>query len=98
MSALPWHQWLILTAGVLAILLSQLPAPAARRWAPVVGLISQPAWIYAALIVEQWANLVCSLLILLIWILGIWWQWIRAPRSSTDILTLPPRCRAGGAA
>lgn len=60
----------ILVLSPLAILLLAEPGPASR-WGFVVGLASQPAWIYATARARQRGMLAISLLYLAIWIRGI---------------------------
>lgn len=46
----------------------------ARKRAPVVGLIGQPAWLWFAVSVEAWGLLALSLAYTLVYIRGIWVQ------------------------
>ena len=74
-----WDQWLVLLAGVAAIFVSQDPRLTVQRWSPVLGMISQPGWIWAAWSASQLGNLLVSVLITVAWARGIWTYWI-APR------------------
>ena len=41
-----------------------------RRWGYVLGLISQPAWLYASVVSEQWGVFLVSVIYLAAWIRG----------------------------
>lgn len=63
-------QLAILALSPIAIYLLAEPGPAAR-WGFVVGLCSQPFWIYATAKARQLGMFAISLLYLAIWIRGI---------------------------
>lgn len=63
--------------GVAAIFLVNHHAPAVRRWGPIMGMISQPAWFYATWQAQQWGIFGLSLLYLYSWGMGIYNGWIR---------------------
>lgn len=48
---------------------------AARRWAPVVGLLGQPAWLAFAWGAEAWGLLALSVAYTGVYARGIWVQW-----------------------
>lgn len=47
----------------------------ARRWAPVVGLCGQPAWLVFALNAQAWGLFVLSLAYTAVYTRGAWLQW-----------------------
>ena len=65
----------IVVFGVAAIWLSQSPAPATRKFAPVCGLCSQPFWFYSTFVAEQWGIFAISLLYTASWVRGLHNQW-----------------------
>lgn len=83
------EQLLIAIFGVGAVFLSQRLEPTARRWAPVLGMASQPAWFYATWKAEQWGIFALSLLYTASWGMGIWNHWIR-PRLKARRAAAPP--------
>lgn len=68
-------QVVIVVCGVTAVYLSQDPRPNLRRWAPVLGLIGQPAWFATAIINEQWGLLAIAVLYTYSWARGFIIQW-----------------------
>ena len=70
-----------LVQGVLALFgLSSLwmaldPRPALRRWAPLVGLIGQPAWLLFAWGLDAWGLLAVSAAYTAVYLRGVWVQW-----------------------
>lgn len=48
-----------------------------RRWAPIVGLIAQPAWYYSTWVAHQWGALALSVLITGCHIYGIRNLWFK---------------------
>lgn len=69
-------QTLIVLSGVLAVALTQFTLLEHRRWAPVVGLVGQPFWLYITYSPLTWGMFVCSVLYTLIWLVGVWKLWI----------------------
>lgn len=67
----------IAVAGVTAITLSQSTDPDHRRWAPIVGLIGQPFWFYAAIASQQWGVFIVCCLYTGAWASGIYNHWVR---------------------
>lgn len=71
-------QLIIIVSGISAIYLTQERSAARRRWAPIIGLIGQPAWFWATIQAEQWGMFALSVLYTLVWIKGLWAQWFQA--------------------
>lgn len=80
------EQWGIALFGVLAVVLTQDPQPARRRYACLFGLASQPFWFYAAWKSGQWGIGVVTLLYTLAWGRGAWLLW-RQRRASAVRMT-----------
>lgn len=76
MSALNVIQIVIVLSGVLAVALTQSMLPERRRWAPLVGLIGQPFWLYITCSWTTWGMFVCSLLYTLVWAYGACKHWL----------------------
>ena len=74
-------QALIVISGALAVALTQSTLAERRRWAPIVGLIGQPFWLYMTFSWATWGMFLCSVLYTLIWLYGVWTNWPRR-RSS----------------
>lgn len=72
------EQTIIVICGVASVWLSQSPAFDARRWAPVIGLAAQPAWIYASWQAAQWGIFALSFVYALGWARGINTYWFKA--------------------
>ena len=70
-------QTLIVISGVLAVALTQSMRAERRRWAPLVGLIGQPFWLYITCSWSTWGMFVCSLLYTGVWLFGLWRHWLR---------------------
>lgn len=66
--------WITLT-GVAAIWLVNTRNDKLRRWGPVFGLISQPAWFIATYSAGQWGMLGLSCFYTYAWIMGIRNHW-----------------------
>ena len=71
----------IVIFGVGAIWLANDRREHYRRWAPIAGLLGQPAWIVAAIQSGQMGVLLVSLLYTVAWGRGFWMQWIEPRRS-----------------
>jgi hypothetical protein len=57
-----------------------------RRWGYILGLASQPFWIYTAIAHEQWGIAAVSLCYAYGWIQGIYNFWIKdAAGGKTDV-------------
>jgi hypothetical protein len=71
-------QGLIVVLSALAVWLVNQPRQDLARWGPVVGLASQPAWLYATWQAEQWGMFALSLFYGYAWGVGIHNQWGRS--------------------
>lgn len=74
-----WSQWWITVFGVSAIFLVNRHEPHIRRWGPVMGIISQPAWFYATWQAEQWGIFALSVFYAYSWAMGVYNGWLRSP-------------------
>jgi hypothetical protein len=61
--------------GLTALYMATGTNASARRWAPIVGLCGQPAWLYFAYEVSAWGLMLLSLAYTLVYIRGAWIQW-----------------------
>lgn len=68
-------QVVIALCGVSSLWLSQSPEFNARRWAPIIGLVAQPAWLYASIAAEQWGIAALSFVYAAGWIRGLRTYW-----------------------
>jgi hypothetical protein len=66
--------------GVTAVFLTQSKSANARKFACLVGMASQPFWIWAAIHAGQWGILIVNVLYTFAWGKGIWQHWI-APHA-----------------
>jgi len=66
-----WEQWLIAIFGATAIWVTQQKRADLKKWACVLGMITQPAWFYSAYTSEQWGIFFVSFLYTYSWGLGI---------------------------
>lgn len=77
-----FSQILLAILSILAIALTQLTDdPRITRWAPVLGLASQPFWLHAGLTAQQYGNLTVTFVVTLVWCAGIYRAWWRKPSS-----------------
>ena len=67
-------QWLIALFGLPALLLV-MEGGAWAGWGALLGLASQPFWVWATWRQRQWGMLVLSLAYCLIWGRGAWLSW-----------------------
>lgn len=67
----------IFVLGPLAVLLANDARPLWRRWAPVVGLLSQPFWFYATYCAHQWGIFAVAFLYTAAWARGFYYGWIK---------------------
>lgn len=72
-------QLVIGTCGVATVFLSQSKDVAVQRWACVVGLVAQPAWMWSAWHAGQWAIVGLTFVYTLGWLRGVRNFWWRAP-------------------
>ena len=75
--------------GLVAMWLAMGPSAAGRRWAPVVGLLGQPAWVAFALQAQAPGLLVLSVAWSLVYARGIWVQWRRVPVDPQHLVINP---------
>lgn len=87
-------QTAIALLGPTAIWLSQSRSQRFQRWACIVGLASQPFWLWAVWDSGQWGVAVVAVVCALAWLKGLWVHWL-APRppSGVGTLALPPESR-----
>ena len=69
-------QAVIIVAGMASIWLSQSPLVSSRRWAPVIGILAQPFWLWAAVKAGQWGIAALSIVYAFGWARGIRTYWI----------------------
>lgn len=69
------EQLVIAVCGIASIWLSNAPSAEQRRWAPIIGLVAQPAWLYASIIAEQWGIAALSFVYAAGWARGIRTYW-----------------------
>lgn len=72
-------QIVIAIFGVSAVWLSQDSRDRFRRFAPICGLIAQPAWLWTTYQHQQWAIFALSFVYALSWARGFIHYWIRKP-------------------
>ena len=63
--------------GVLAMWMSQSPNRTARKWAAVVGLCGQPAWMWTTWHAQQWGIFALTFVYTASWLRGLhtyWWR------------------------
>jgi hypothetical protein len=65
--------------GLSALYMATGNNPRARRYAPIVGLMGQPAWLYFAYEVSAWGLMLLSLAYTLVYIRGAVLQWRLKP-------------------
>jgi len=68
-------QTVIALCGVSSLWLSQSAEFNARRWAPIIGLVAQPAWLYASITAEQWGVAALSVVYAVGWVRGLRTYW-----------------------
>lgn len=61
--------------GLAALFMAMGHNPRARRWAPIVGLCGQPAWIAFAIGAEAWGLLALAIAYSAVYARGAWVQW-----------------------
>lgn len=71
------EQIVIAVCGVASVWLSQSPAVSSRRWAPIIGLCAQPAWVYASWKAEQYGIFALSFVYAVGWARGVNTYWVR---------------------
>lgn len=68
-------QTAILLLGGLAIWMTHSPGEQARRYAPIVGLVSQPFWLVETFNAAQWGMFALSVWYTAAWLRGINREW-----------------------
>ena len=69
------EQIIIATCSAGACWMSQCKTDDMRRWACVLGLISQPAWYWAAIEAQQWGILAVCPIYTWAWVRGFMHHW-----------------------
>ena len=71
------NQIFIFISGAFCIGLTQQPwFPALEKYAPVIGLLSQPFWLYETYTAGQHGMFFNSCLITVVWMIGIHKYWL----------------------
>jgi hypothetical protein len=68
-------QIIIALTGIFAILLMQDKRESVRKWAPVVGLLGQPFWLWATWHASMDGMFFVSVLYTLVWLKGLLNHW-----------------------
>ncbi len=63
--------------GLAAIFFTQRESARLQRWAPVCGLVAQPAWFYATWTTDQIGIFILSIVYTLLWLDGLYRKWIK---------------------
>ncbi len=71
-------QFFIAVFGLSAIFLTNDHRPTCKKWAPVMGLLSQPFWFYTTYVHEQWGIFFMSFVYAYFWLRGFNNQWIKS--------------------
>lgn len=72
------EQIMIALCGVSSIWMSQSPRFDTRKWAPIIGLLAQPFWLYATWKAAQYGIFLLSFVYAAGWARGIRTYWARA--------------------
>lgn len=64
-------QVIVLVSGSLSVWMTQSPSRALRRWACVVGIVGQPAWLAFTWSAGQWGMFAVSLVVTAAWLRGL---------------------------
>lgn len=76
-------QLVIICTGVPAVAITQLGRPRLQRWAPVLGMLGQPAWIWASIHPTlQIGMFIVNTLYCAAWGRGIWTHWLKRQQRS----------------
>lgn len=70
-------QIIIGICGMASIWLANNPQPNWRRWACIIGLAAQPAWMYSSWTAGQFGIFALSFIYAAGWIRGIWHSWVK---------------------
>lgn len=68
-------QLAIAVFGLTSVWCSMGRNPLLRRWAPLIGLAGQPAWIYFAWQSQAWGLVLLVAAYTVVYIRGAWVQW-----------------------
>lgn len=79
-----WDQLGIALFGVTAVTLTQIGNKKLARWACIIGMISQPFWLYATHSAEQWGMFFVCILYTIAWGIGIFKQWVNPWLEGVD--------------
>lgn len=71
------EQIIIAACGLATVWLSQCRTFNARKWAAPIGLVAQPAWLYASWQAGQWGIFLLSIVYAVAWVRGIYTHWVR---------------------
>lgn len=63
--------------GSLAILLTQIPNAELKKYAPIVGLASQPFFHYETFMTHQWGMFILSIVVSVSWLFGLYNDWLK---------------------
>lgn len=69
------EQTIIAVCGISSVWLSQSAHFNARRWACVLGLLAQPAWLYATWVAQQWGLVILAIIYTVAWARGVRTYW-----------------------
>ena len=75
----------IVIFGVPAVFMSQSLDPASRKWAPVLGLIGQPAWAYTAYATSSYGIGIICVLYTVSWYRGFHNMWVVPIRNAIKL-------------
>lgn len=67
----------MLLSAIVAVALTQSRFEERRRWAPIIGLIGQPFWLYITYDRDTWGPFLSSVFFTCIWLYGVWQHWPR---------------------
>lgn len=76
-------QIVIGVTGIISITITQLPYDKPKKYAPVIGLLSQPFWFYSSYTTELWGVFFLSFGYTAAWCLGFYNHWIRKNNKCT---------------
>jgi hypothetical protein len=65
--------------GLAALWLAMGTSARGRRWAPLIGLCGQPAWLWFAWDVRAWGLVAVSIAYTAVYARGAWLQWRKMP-------------------
>ena len=74
---IPYDQIGILVFNLPALWLITYPQFRIRRWAYILGLLSEVFWVWTCIIHDQWWILASVAIYTAMWARGCWTHWIR---------------------